>query len=77
MDGPTRRHARARDGVTDYWLSCQKFTVLVRVDDTQIIRYTAPISRKFVGQPFDNLKRWASRWGPLDVQQLRETHDSE
>ena len=42
-----------------FWVSCRLFTVQVNVDPaTGKIVWTAPIVRKFVGQPFENLKRW-------------------
>ncbi len=41
-----------------YWASCVKFTVLVVVDERGYIIDTAPITRRFIGQPFTNLKRW-------------------
>ena len=44
-----------------YWLSSKRMTVGVEVDDAGIIRQAAPIVRKFIGQPVENLVRWMSR----------------
>lgn len=43
-----------------YWLSTTKMTVGVEVSNG-IITQAAPIVRKFVGQPIDNLRRWMKR----------------
>ncbi len=45
------------------WVSSVKMTFLVTLDDRGIITETAPIGRSFVGQPFDNLRRWLRRQG--------------
>lgn len=45
--------------MTKYWLSCSRFTIQVNTDDNGIIVWTAPIARKFVGQPLQNLVRWS------------------
>ena len=44
------------------WLSCKKFTILVEVSEGKIVK-AAPSARKFIGQPIENLKRWAKRFG--------------
>jgi hypothetical protein len=54
----------------EYWLSCRKFTVWV-LTDGGIIQDSAPIVKKFRGQPLDNLKRWASKFGDFRMEQLR------
>jgi hypothetical protein len=41
-----------------YWLACERFVVQVNTDDAGNIVWTAPIVRKFVGQPLTNLLRW-------------------
>lgn len=51
--------------MTTYWASCDKFTVRVDVDDAGIVTDTAPIVRKFVGQKWDNLRRWMEGLGGL------------
>jgi hypothetical protein len=43
--------------MTSYWFSCRSFTIQVNVE-AGIITWTAPIARKFIGQPFANLQRW-------------------
>lgn len=67
-----------RDGLFDfsmfenknYWLSCNKFTILVVVNIFGDIMDTAPITRKFVGQPFENLKKWAGKFGNLKIEEI-------
>lgn len=43
-----------------YWVSCPRFTIQVNTVNSRIVR-AAPIVRKFIGQPLDNLIRWAGR----------------
>lgn len=50
-----------------YWLSCSRFTVQVNVDERNIIIWTAPITRKFVGQPLTNLLRWCAPYELVDL----------
>lgn len=46
------------------WVSCYKFTVFVAVDKaTDKITDTAPIVKRFIGQPFSNLERWMKTLG--------------
>lgn len=40
-----------------YWLSSKSMTVGVTVKDGKITR-AAPIVRRFIGQPLENLVRW-------------------
>lgn len=42
-----------------YFCSSPKFTVRVDVDERGIVTGGAPVIRRFFGQPFENLKRWA------------------
>lgn len=42
-----------------YYMSAPRFTIQVNVDDAGIIRWTAAVAWKFVGQPFTNLTRWS------------------
>ena len=44
-----------------YWLSCNKFTVGVTVNDQNIIIEAAPITRTFIGQPLSNLINWMEK----------------
>ena len=48
-----------------YWLSSNKMTVIVDIDDDGIIVYGSPIVRKFRGQPLVNLVNWLDRQGGL------------
>lgn len=47
----------------DHWLSTERMTVAVTTDDQGRITEAAPIVRKFVGQPLDNLIRWMEKQG--------------
>jgi hypothetical protein len=44
----------------EYWwyISCQRFTVAVSVTDIGIIKKSAPITRKFIGQHLGKLIEW-------------------
>lgn len=44
----------------NWWLSNKKMTIGVKVDKGRIVD-AAPIVRKFIGQPFQNLKTWMYR----------------
>ena len=63
--------------MTSYWLSSNRMTVLVRVDDNHIVTNAAPVVHKFIGQPFSNLRRWMQGHGGLRVQRLPETYGPE
>ena len=54
----------------DLYFSCPRFTVLVVVDENNMIRETSAITRKFIGQPLDNLKRWAGKFGKVTIEPL-------
>jgi hypothetical protein len=41
-----------------YWVSSRKATFWVGIDSSEKIVDTAPIARKFIGQPFKNLLRY-------------------
>jgi hypothetical protein len=47
-------------------LSNERMTVRV-VTRGKIIIDAAPIVRKFIGQPFNNLAHWMNRMSPVDV----------
>jgi len=49
--------------VREWWLSSNRMTFFVAVDDRQVIVEAAPIARKFVGQPLEHLERWMARQG--------------
>lgn len=42
-----------------WWLSNERFTVFVEVDALGLIVDTAPLTQKFVGQPWVNLREWS------------------
>jgi hypothetical protein len=52
------RALQTDEGMTAFWFSCPAFTIQVNVDADGIIRSTAPIARRFIGQPLANLERW-------------------
>lgn len=47
-----------------HWVSSEKMTFACLVENDTII-YGAPIIRKFIGQPFNNLLRWMDKQGGL------------
>lgn len=49
------------------WLSTERMTVVVRVDDDGIIKVTPPIVRKFLGQPVDNLIGWMKQQPGFEI----------
>lgn len=55
--------------VTKYWFTCTKFTVRVDVNAKGMIVWTAPITRRFIGQPLANLEKWV---GACTVLPLRD-----
>lgn len=59
------------------WISTKKFTVVVETDDDRIIRKAAPMVRKFIGQPVDNLFKWAATFGGLKVESWKVSERTE
>jgi hypothetical protein len=53
-----------------YWISCNKFTVQITCDRTGRIIEAAPIVRKFIGQYYTRLTRWASGFGGFIIDTL-------
>ena len=47
--------------MTDLYVSSSKGTCLVVIDDNTIITDTAPLWRKFKGQPLRNLINWLGK----------------
>ncbi len=45
--------------IRKFYLSSRIFTVQVNVNEGGTIVWTAPVARKFIGQPFSNLIRWS------------------
>ncbi len=52
-------------------LSIPQMTVMVKTGEDRRIVEAAPIVRKFVGQPLDNLVQWMDRKGGVDVMLLQ------
>jgi hypothetical protein len=42
-------------------LDCSKICCFIKVDESGIIIETAPIFRKFTGQPLENLLSWVTQ----------------
>lgn len=62
--------------MTEYWVSAPQATCQVNVDDGRIVM-TAPVWRKFIGQPFANLRRWLERnGGPVWVEHMENTEEN-
>lgn len=49
------------DIVSFYGISCNSFTVGVEVNNDGIIIKTSGVLKRFVGQRFDNLKKWLEK----------------
>lgn len=45
------------------WLSCRDFTIQTNTDANGKIVWTAPITRRFLGQPLGNLVEWMRKIG--------------
>jgi len=56
--------------MTRYWVSAPKMTVTVTVDENNIIKGTAPITQKFVGQKLDNLLDWMKKQGKVTMMEI-------
>ena len=54
----------------EYYITCKRFTVSVKVRKGEIIE-AAPIVRKFIGQNLNNLRRWARSFGEYDEYYLK------
>ena len=50
-----------------YWVSCDKFTVIVYCNGDNKIYFTAPILSKFLGQPFSNLEFWLKKFNGVEI----------
>lgn len=53
-----------------YWLSNERMTVLVKVDEDDKIRTFPPIARRFVGQPLENLALWMNEVEGFRIEDL-------
>jgi hypothetical protein len=54
----------------EYWVSTLKMTFWVKIDEFDLIVEIAPIGRKFLNQPFDNLVGWLRRQGEFKMERL-------
>lgn len=52
------------------WVVTREWTVRVTVDERGVIVDAAPLVRKFRGQPFSNLLRWAKQQGLVAVEEV-------
>jgi len=52
------------------WLSSLKMTVVVSVDNDEVIQTASPIVRKFIGQTLNQLVNWMGKQGGLRVEKL-------
>lgn len=55
-----------------YWLSSLRMTFDVKTDTNNIILDTAPIAKKFIGQPIKNLMRWMRKQRGFKCQILEQ-----
>ena len=53
-----------------YWLSNVKMTVAVELDKDDNIIEAAPIVRKFMGQPLENLALWMNKQDGFRIEEL-------
>ncbi len=51
------------------WVSCPKFTVKLIIKNGMIVD-TAPVVKRFIGQPYMNLINWFRRFGKVRVERL-------
>lgn len=51
-------------------MSCNKFTVQVDLDENGLIVWTAPITKRFVGQHVSRLKEWMIKLGGYRAERL-------
>jgi len=58
-------------------LSTDSLTVQVTVNPNKIIIKAAPVVAIFIRQPLDNLVRWMSRRGKLDIMLIFSGEDNE
>lgn len=60
--------------MAEWWLSTNRMTFWVRVENGFVVD-TAPIAKKFRGQPFSNLEGWLRRQGGYRKEKLDELLD--
>lgn len=54
-----------------FWLSSEKFTVMVDTDSSGRITKAAPVVNIFIGQPINNLVKWMKKQGGFKYRQLK------
>jgi hypothetical protein len=59
-----------KDRKRKWQVSCNKFTVQVNTDEEGRIIFAAPIVKRFMGQPFENLLKWAESLGGMHYKEL-------
>lgn len=56
-----------------WWIVGQKATVRVVTDDRGVITEAAPLVRRFIGQPLENVQYWMhKRFGPITTEKREE-----
>jgi hypothetical protein len=53
-----------------WYISCNKFTAQVNTDENNRIIFAAPIVKRFMGQPFENLLHWCQSLGGFHYKEL-------
>jgi len=53
-----------------YWLSNVKMTVAVETDEDDKIVEAAPIVRKFIGQPLEDLAMWMNKQDGFRIEEM-------
>lgn len=56
--------------MTSWWLSTEKMTVCVDIDENNIIINAAPIVKRFIGQPSKNLGNWLRKQPGFRMEKL-------
>lgn len=58
--------------VGTWWLSNEQMTIKIKTDAVGDIRVAAPIVRRFIGQPLNNLVQWMKNMGKTTITLLKE-----
>lgn len=56
----------------EWWMTCRKMTVLVISLDGIVTTGSAPIVKRFAGQPIGNLRQWMMGFGGFKQRLLKE-----
>jgi len=54
-----------------WWVSCKLFTVKVVIKEGTVVD-AAPMTKRFIGQPFSNLLKWADKFGCCTAIRLKD-----